>query len=482
MKKLRLIAAILFSGLCWYFSCDLSGNYWYLLWLAPIPVLLLSFHVDAKQAFIISFTAYLIGRLSWLSYLLHVLPTPLAIFFTLLLPLILASVVLLTRRIVLSNQNAWSAFAFPVFWCLFEFLAFKFSPDGTAGSLAYTQSNFLQIIQIASVTGILGITFLVTLFPSAVAVAIYHRHNRKLVKPLALIFSLIVIPLIFGVIRLNGESGNENEVTVGLTVVDEKFHEETNHPNSEKEFQTANMYGDAITKLAQQGAEVVVLPEKAVNVTPEFGFPIKSVLANASANDHITVIAGYTEFINDSLKFNKASVISDGHILADYQKVNLFEGEKRSGFIAGKENATFKLNNISSGVAICKDLDYQNFMRSYDDNNVRIVYVPAWDFVEDGWLHSRMAILRGVENGYAIVRTARQGELTISDYHGNVLYEATTTNNNAASLIAKVPLQTTNTIYRRFGDWFGYLIVIASVYLIVLAFKRNSKRLSEEIL
>jgi apolipoprotein N-acyltransferase len=477
MKTLKLIAAILFSGLCWYLSCDLTGNYWYLLWLAPVPVLLLSFHISAKKAFTISFIAYLIGRLSWLSYLLVVLPLPLAIFSTVLLPLIFAFIVLLTRRIVLIKQNAWSAFAFPVLWCLFEFLVFKFSSDGTAGSIAYTQSNFLQVIQIASVTGILGITFLVTLFPSAIAVAIYHRHNKKLVKPLAVIFSIVVIPLIFGVIRLNNNSYSENAITVGLTVLDEKFHEETNHPNSEKEFSTANMYGDAITRLAQQGAQVVLLPEKALNVTPEFGFPIKSVLANASTSNHITVIAGYTEFINDSLKMNKASVIANGRILADYQKVNLFEGEKRSGFVPGNTNATFELQNISSGVAVCKDLDFQDFMRSYDAKHVQIVYVPAWDFIKDGWLHSRMAILRGVENGYAIVRAARQGELTISDYRGKVLYEATTTNNNAASLIASVPLRATKTIYRQLGDWFGYIIVIAAIYFIIIGVRKNKYNL-----
>lgn len=479
MKKLKLIAAILFSGLCWYFSCDLSGNYWYLLWIAPVPVLLLSFQVSARHAFIISFVAYLIGRLSWLSYLLHVLPLLLAIFFTVLFPLIFALIVLVARKIVLTKQNAWSSFAFPVLWCLFEFLVFKFSPDGTAGSLAYTQSNFLQVVQVASVTGILGITFLVTLFPSAVAVAIYYRHNKKLVKPLALIFSLVVIPLIYGVIRLSSVAPNENTITVGLAVIAEKFHEETNHPNPNNELRTAKMYADAIAQLAKQGTQVVVMPEKAVNVTPEFGFPIKSILANAATNNHVAVVAGYTEFINDTSKLNKASVISgQGMILADYEKVNLFEGEARSGFIPGKQNATFKLNNISSGLAICKDLDYQNFMRRYDEKNVQIVYVPAWDFVEDGWLHSRMAILRGVENGYAIIRTARQGELTISDYLGRVLYEATTTNKNAASLIASVPLHTIKTFYSKWDDWFGYVIVLASIYFIIIAIK--SKRRAAE--
>jgi len=34
-----------------------------------------------------------------------------------------------------------------------------------------------------------------------------------------------------------------------------------------------------------------------------------------------------------------------------------------------------------------------------------------------------MAILRGVENGFSEIRTARQGRLTISDYTGKVNFE-----------------------------------------------------------
>ena len=96
------------------------------------------------------------------------------------------------------------------------------------------------------------------------------------------------------------------------------------------------------------------------------------------------------------------------------------------------------------------------------------MYVPAWDFIQDGWLHSRMAILRGVENGYAIVRTARQGQLTISDHKGKVLYEASCTNNKAAALTGKFPLVSTKTIYSQFGDWFGYFIAITAVIFILL--------------
>ncbi|HET9434404.1 MAG TPA: nitrilase-related carbon-nitrogen hydrolase [Chitinophagaceae bacterium] len=478
MKIARIIVAIFLSGLCWYFSCDLSGNYWYLLWFAPMPVLLISFYVGGSAAFIMAFAAYLIGRLSWLPYLLKVLPVPPAILFTILLPLMFALLVLLTRKIVLSKQNTWSAFAFPVLCCLFEFLFFKFSPDGTAGSLAYSQANFLPVVQIASVTGILGITFLVTLFPSAIAVAIYHRSNKNNKTPLYIIFSLVIISILFGIIRMNGKSSFQNSITAGLVVIDEKFHAETNNPEPDNEVQTANLYANAVAGLAQQGAQVVVLPEKAVNVTIATDSVIKRIFTNAATDNHVALVIGYTEFIRDSLKLNKALVISDqGSLLADYQKVKLFEGEARNRFMPGKEIATFNLHDISSGVAICKDLDYQNIMRKYGEKNIQILYVPAWDFIEDGWLHSRMAIFRGVENGYSVARTARQGVLTISDYRGKVSSEVSSANNKAASLLARIPLHITKTIYKRFGDWFGFTMIVLACYFIFILVKNiNSRR------
>jgi apolipoprotein N-acyltransferase len=90
-----------------------------------------------------------------------------------------------------------------------------------------------------------------------------------------------------------------------------------------------------------------------------------------------------------------------------------------------------------------------------------------------------MGILRGVENGYAIVRTARQGELTISDHMGKVLYEADCTNSTGAVLTGKFPLVTTKTIYSQFGDWFGYLIAITAMILILLRLKRQNIPRSE---
>ena len=474
MKFSFVVGAVITSGLCWYFANDLSGNYWYLLWFAPIPVLIASFRLSAQKAFLVAFIAYLLGRLSWLPYLLNVLPAALAIFFTVLLPLVFALVALLNRKIVLQNRSGWSAFAFPAFWCLFEFLMMKFSPDGTAGSMSYTQSNFLPVVQIASVTGILGISFLVTLFPSAIAVGFNFRF-KKMKGPLVFAFALILISLIFGIIRLNDKVLHGKTLSAGLAVVDEKYHSETDHPDTVKEMQTANLYAVEIARLAQQGAQVVVLPEKIVTATATTETAIKNVFINAASANHVAIVAGYTELMKDHTKLNKALVISDkGELVSDYKKVNLFEGEVRAGFIPGKEISVFALDDIPSGVSICKDMDYSGFIRKYDGNKTTVMYVPAWDFIRDGWLHSRMAILRGVENGYAILRTARQGKLTISDYKANVLFEASSTNNKAAELTGNFPLAATKTIYSQFGDWFGYLIAIIAFLFVLTRVRRKT--------
>lgn len=371
-------------------------------------------------------------------------------------------------------RNAWSVFAFPVLWCLFEFLLFRFSPDGTAGSIAYSESNFLPVVQVASITGILGISFLVTLVPSIISVIMFKGYRGKLYLFIAAF--IVVSSLVFGVIRINHDEAGRANIMVGLGVIDEKFHSETNEPKQEDEIRAATMYAAMITRLAQRGAQVVVLPEKMVNVKGEIGDSIKKIITGAAESNHTMVVAGYTEFKADNTKHNNALVISPaGNILADYQKVNLFEGEALNHFVPGDSIATF-LYDVPSGVAICKDMDYQDFMTKYADNKTRTLYVPAWDFIKDGWLHSRMAALRGVENGYAVVRSARQGRLTVSDVRGKILHEASCENNKAATLVGKISLGETQTIYSRFGDWFSYANIIAAIYFFVMLVRKKPQR------
>jgi apolipoprotein N-acyltransferase len=117
------------------------------------------------------------------------------------------------------------------------------------------------------------------------------------------------------------------------------------------------------------------------------------------------------------------------------------------------------------GIAICKDMDFAPMIREYGQNGVRLMLVPAWDFRSDTALHARMALVRGVENGFAVVRAAANGILTVSDAYGRMVAEAETSTDYPVTLTATVGLIDHGTFYGRIGDLFGWLTVLAALLL-----------------
>ena len=88
--------------------------------------------------------------------------------------------------------------------------------------------------------------------------------------------------------------------------------------------------------------------------------------------------------------------------------------------------------------------------------------MPAWDFVRDRWLHSRMAVVRGVEGGYAVARSADDGLLTLSDARGRVLAERASSDSADVLLSGIVPVGPGGTLYSLGGDWFAWLSLVAA--------------------
>src|SRR5262249_14274040 len=129
------------------------------------------------------------------------------------------------------------------------------------------------------------------------------------------------------------------------------------------------------------------------------------------------------------------------------------------------------------GMQICKDMDFPGLSRQYGAKGVGLMVVPAWDFTLDGWLHGRMAVLRGVESGFTIVRTAKQGLLTVSDDRGRVLVQQDATTLRWASLLATAPVRHDATLYARWGDWFAWLNVAGVILLLVLLITSRGAKL-----
>jgi len=129
------------------------------------------------------------------------------------------------------------------------------------------------------------------------------------------------------------------------------------------------------------------------------------------------------------------------------------------------------------GLEICKDMDFHAMIRS-DAVATRpeLLAVPAWDFGQDGWSHARVAIMRSVENGVPLARTARRGLLTLNDRYGRIVAQARSAG-GFTTLIGDLPLAGHGgaTIYDRSGDIFGWLCLVLSLGILAASFVRLAK-------
>jgi apolipoprotein N-acyltransferase len=458
-----LVSCVAASAALFYFGTGLHPHF-VLTWFAPLPVLWLAYRqADQPRGpiFVAAFLAYAIGELGMMRYNMMFVPPPTAIFFVIGLSLAFAWAVGFSRRMFRRVGALAAALAFPLAWTSFEFVLARFSSLGTYGSLAYTQLNFLPVLQIASVTGMYGITFLVTLVPAALAAAANLRGRRaEAWRVLALGLLPLVAVVIFGFVRLRANAPGET-LTVGLASND-GVGEGLSGVNQPA--RVAAIYAKAAANLAGRGARAVVLPEKIMRVTPADEPAIDAIFAKAAQENRIYLVVGY-DSLGPPRRNLAVTFAPDGAILFRYQKWHLVPGFE-SAFAPGDSLDSVTIAGADTGVAICRDMDYFNPSRAAARAGARILLVPAWDFDVDAWWHSRMALMRAVENGFALARSARAGMLTAADAAGRIIAETRSGRDSMSEIIGVVPLGPGETTYSRYGNWFGWLAVAG---LLVLA-------------
>jgi len=244
-----------------------------------------------------------------------------------------------------------------------------------------------------------------------------------------------------------------------LAATDQGIRTAFNTKKEERALAVASTYADRIGRLAHQGAQVVILPEKVVGVTPADSEKVLNVFRAAARAGNVTLVTGLN-FISIPAPRNVAMVFApDGRVLAEYEKHHLLAGAE-TGYKAGTDPGVFAAQGGKWGVTISMDMFFPTWSRGYGQRMVGLVAVPAWDFGRDAHLCSRIAAVRGVENGFAIARTAQQGLLTVSDAYGRVLAEEASSTVPEAMLVQDIFPGPGATLYARYGDWFGWVNVL----------------------
>jgi len=469
-------------------------------WLAPLaawigPALILRYARDHKvgRGFLLILVAYTLAFLIgfggiWASFGLGPLFAPiLAVFYG-----FLWSLPYLADRLVSPRLRGFSStLIYPLAATTIEFLNIHTNPVGTWGMTGFTQYGNLPLMQLASVTGMIGITFLMAWFASVANWAWENRtRGSAILRELAAFGAVVVAVFIFGFLRLNLAPTSVTDETIRVAGI-------TAHPTrtlgqSLQELPDPDLASPVARQLveshwdayfsetlreAQAGAKVVFWPETAgAGLASDEASHIARAQEVARQNGIYLAIALWTE-PNDSdsgqLLENKLLVIDPaGEIVIEHVKYGgrIFEGYRIQG--DGKLQTVTAPFGVLSGI-ICYDADYPAVVQQAGRNGTGLMLVPSSDWLEIDPVHTHMAVFRAIENGMSLVRQTEGGLSIAVDPYGRVLAQTDYFGATDRTMVAQVPTRHVATIYTEFGRWFEWLCLAGFLFLLAYVVARE---------
>lgn len=378
-----------------------------------------------------------------------------------------------------------STLAFPSAKVACELAVALLTPFGTVfGVLGATQHSNLPLIQVASVTGVYGVSFLVAWFGSVAALAWERGFSRPAVRvPVTVCGCVLAAVLALGGVRLaffppEGEAVRVAGVSPSREAWD-RMRPALGPFDSVGEMVEADpgvlrrafggVHDDLLASTvreARAGARLVLWPESAAPVMGRDEGALLSRIGDLAREERVYVDAGLTVYERGSPGVRNETVLvgPDGRVAWTYRKarpVPILEPYEPGRGVLPAEDAPF--GRLSG--AICYDADFPALMRQAGQDGADIVLVGAnnWEGIKK--MHAESSVFRAVENGYSVVRQANRGLSVAYDYQGRTLASSDYFATNQQAMAAYVPTEGVRTVYSLVGDLFAWLCVGATVAL-----------------
>jgi apolipoprotein N-acyltransferase len=383
--------------------------------------------------------------------------------------------------------------------------------------LGVSQYEMLPLIQIASITGIYGVSFLVAWFSVSFANTLFilvMQPTRRWAWRGAIILPLLTIAVViaFGFRRAMHGPRSDRELSVAL--VQPSIPQTLIWDSKE----TANRFKQLL-QLSEQALaskpDLLVWPEAALpNTDQEMYRAITNLVVSHNvwmifgADDAQTVVessqAVGTKYFNSGFLLNPKGEVAGIYrkrrlvIFGEYVPLSRWLPFMKyltpisGGFTPGDRPVPFRLSKprATTSVLICFEDVFPDLARVYatDDTDFLLNLTNNGWFGESGaqWQHAATAVFRAVENGLPLVRCANNGLTCWVDSTGR-LHEINFRDSKdiyrAGFKIATIPLLPNGqkreaTLYHRYGDWFGWGCVglVSLMFLSIVANEKLSRR------
>jgi apolipoprotein N-acyltransferase len=455
------------------------------LWAQPVaawlaPVVLLRFVRDQPIGRGCAAAALVLGAVSgvtWYGAAGQVLQAPLSYVVGAALGVAAALPYLLDRLLASRLSGLAATLVFPTAAVTVEYAA-SFGPFGTWGSAAYTQQN-LALLQLTSVTGIWGVTFLLH-WTAGVANAVWEDGLAPSVRGAAGLWAgLLAAVLLIGSARLAGEASPD---AVPVAAVAGRYDAPSfwrMHRRAESRAavrDSARVIQRAYLRLARRaaraGARLVTWPEAAVPVPREDTDAFLD-RARTLAADHDVYLAMGVNAVprpeSDVPLHNKVVWMGpDGTVRAEGLKTHLVPGEPGRAGTGRLPRVPAPTGTWTS--AVCYDLDFPTLIRQAGRQEMSLLVAPSNDWAAIADRHAHMARVRAIENGTALLRPTSNGVTLATGPLGRTRLRTNHVTTQEDIQMAHLPMEGPSTIYAAVGDvvaWgagLGLLLLAGGAY------------------
>ncbi|MCD5390640.1 apolipoprotein N-acyltransferase [candidate division NPL-UPA2 bacterium] len=502
-----------------------------LAWVALVPLLLAIRDKGGKEAFILSYLSgaiFFTGLLYWIATVtvysklvplgLLILISYLALYFG-LFGLLLS---IQNQESRIKNQESRKGHCFhslrsllvaPSLWVSLEFIRSHLFSGFPWGLIGYSQHLNLPLIQICSLTGVYGVSFLIVLVNVAIMECLsaisggklpgrftrfredsLNRFRNLSLKGLIIGCHLLVAFFLLGGSLFYGKRVLREEMkgkSLKVAIVQGNIPQEEKWDYERLEDILA-VYSKLTREASKEAPHLIVWPETALpGYLPEDRQLLDKISRLAQeSNAYILLGAAHREYSRQQKCFNSAFLISpSGAVETVYNKIHLvpfgefvplgrlFPRWERAilpggGFEPGKNFTVFSLPQGRFGAPICFEAIFPHLVRNFVRRGANFIV----NITNDAWFgrtagpyqHLAMVSLRAVENRLPLVRAANTGISCFIDPfgHSQVLEVEGERIFVRGVLIKEIVIPEQETFYARRGDIFAYICLLLTLFIL----------------
>jgi apolipoprotein N-acyltransferase len=380
------------------------------------------------------------------------------------------------------RAGLWAA---PAVWTLVEVFRSAGPLGFPWGALGYGLLSFPSLIQGASLGGVDLLSFWIVLVNVAglnLVTSIGQGKARPLIWA-GVVATLVLGPWALGRARL--PDGPQPELgRVGIVQPSARGDEKWDPANRDSFFTVLER---GTWRLAGRDADLILWPETAVPLYLRYDADYFHRVGELARNLSRDLLVGFPDAdVADHdrvLKFNAAGLFDNaGRLTETYWKIHLVPfGEAlpwqdrfpileridlgEGDYSPGSEFTVFESSVGRFSVLICFESIFPRLARKFADEEIDFFV----NITNDDWFgdtpaaaqHAAMAVMRAVENGVSLVRCANSGISMIVDPYGRIIRQTPLFVRTELSGAVPAPLE--GTPYRRIGDGFIWVCVLAAV-------------------